>query len=66
MQNFGVNYCYQFMMMLQGRIPVRVRLFLIVDRKYTDTTQNTQIYRRRDVSLTDHQSINHNNSPRLV
>lgn len=31
MSNFSVNYCYQFMMMLQGRIPVRVRLFLIVN-----------------------------------
>jgi len=31
MNNFSVNYCYQFMMMLQGRIPVRVRVFLIVD-----------------------------------
>lgn len=31
MTNFSVNYCYQFMMMLQGRIPVRVRLFLIVN-----------------------------------
>uniref|UniRef100_A0A7S2MV84 CRAL-TRIO domain-containing protein n=1 Tax=Helicotheca tamesis TaxID=374047 RepID=A0A7S2MV84_9STRA len=29
--NFSVNYCYQFMMMLQGRVPVRVRLFLIVN-----------------------------------
>lgn len=32
MKNFSVSYCYQFMMMLQGRIPVRVRLFLIVNR----------------------------------
>jgi CRAL/TRIO domain len=31
MKNFDVNYCYQFMMMLQGRVPVRVRLFLIVN-----------------------------------
>lgn len=31
MANFSVNYCYQFMMMLQGRIPVRVRMFLIVN-----------------------------------
>ena len=31
MKNFDINYCYQFMMMLQGRIPVRVRLFLIVN-----------------------------------
>lgn len=31
MANFSVGYCYQFMMMLQGRIPVRVRLFLIVN-----------------------------------
>lgn len=31
MENFSVNYCYQFMMMLQGRVPVRVRMFLIVD-----------------------------------
>lgn len=31
MTNFSVSYCYQFMMMLQGRIPVRVRLFLIVN-----------------------------------
>jgi len=31
MENFSVNYCYQFMMMLQGRIPVRVRQFLIVN-----------------------------------
>lgn len=29
--NFSVNYCLQFMMMLQGRVPVRVRLFLIVN-----------------------------------
>jgi hypothetical protein len=29
MQNFSVDYCYQFMMMLQGRIPVRVRMFLV-------------------------------------
>ncbi|GAX22111.1 hypothetical protein FisN_6Hh359 [Fistulifera solaris] len=31
MENFSINYCYQFMMMLQGRVPVRVRLFLIVN-----------------------------------
>jgi len=31
MVNFSVSYCYQFMMMLQGRVPVRVRLFLIVN-----------------------------------
>jgi hypothetical protein len=31
MKNFDVNYCYQFMVMLQGRVPVRVRLFLIVN-----------------------------------
>uniref|UniRef100_A0A7S1VJ89 CRAL-TRIO domain-containing protein n=1 Tax=Grammatophora oceanica TaxID=210454 RepID=A0A7S1VJ89_9STRA len=31
MSNFGINYCHQFMMMLQGRVPVRVRLFLIVN-----------------------------------
>jgi hypothetical protein len=31
MQNFSVSYCYQFMMMLQGRVPVRVRMFLIVN-----------------------------------
>lgn len=29
--NFSVSYCHQFMMMLQGRVPVRVRLFLIVN-----------------------------------
>jgi len=29
--NFSVSYCHSFMMMLQGRIPVRVRLFLIVN-----------------------------------
>jgi len=29
--NFSVSYCMNFMMMLQGRIPVRVRLFLIVN-----------------------------------
>lgn len=38
MQNFSVNYCYQFMMMLQGKVPARVRLFLIVDPpKWFDT-----------------------------
>ena len=31
MSNFSVDYCLQFMKMLQGRIPVRVRLFLIVN-----------------------------------
>jgi hypothetical protein len=31
MENFSVSYCYQFMMMLQGRVPVRVRMFLIVN-----------------------------------
>jgi len=31
MSNFSVDYCYQFMMMLQGRVPVRVRMFLIVN-----------------------------------
>mmetsp|Transcript_21262 Transcript_21262/g.32706 ORF Transcript_21262/g.32706 Transcript_21262/m.32706 type:complete len:295 (-) Transcript_21262:117-1001(-) len=31
MTNFSVSYCSQFMMMLQGRVPVRVRLFLIVN-----------------------------------
>jgi hypothetical protein len=31
MQNFSVFYCYQFMMMLQGRVPARVQLFLIVN-----------------------------------
>lgn len=31
MSNFSVDYCYQFMMMLQGRVPVRVRQFLIVN-----------------------------------
>lgn len=31
MSNFSVSYCYQFMMMLQGRVPVRVRMFLIVN-----------------------------------
>jgi len=29
--NFSVNYCFQFMLMLQGRVPVRVRLFLIIN-----------------------------------
>ncbi len=29
--NFSISYCHNFMMMLQGRIPVRVRLFLIVN-----------------------------------
>lgn len=31
MSNFSVSYCAQFMKMLQGRVPVRVRLFLIVN-----------------------------------
>ena len=32
MKNFDVNYCFQFMMMLQGyTIPVKVELFLIVN-----------------------------------
>jgi hypothetical protein len=31
MANFSVSYCYQFMMLLQGKVPVRVRLFLIVN-----------------------------------
>jgi hypothetical protein len=31
MENFSVNYCLQFMQMLQGKNPVRVRLFLIVN-----------------------------------
>jgi hypothetical protein len=31
MENFSVSYCYQFMMMLQGRVPARVRQFLIVN-----------------------------------
>lgn len=30
-KNFSVDYCLQFMKMLQGRIPVRVRMFLIVN-----------------------------------
>mmetsp|Transcript_22805 Transcript_22805/g.63420 ORF Transcript_22805/g.63420 Transcript_22805/m.63420 type:complete len:283 (+) Transcript_22805:61-909(+) len=30
-ENFSVDYCFQFMKMLQGRVPVRVRLFLIVN-----------------------------------
>lgn len=29
--NFSISYCHSFMMMLQGRVPVRVRLFLIVN-----------------------------------
>lgn len=29
--NFSISYCHNFMMMLQGKIPVRVRLFLIVN-----------------------------------
>lgn len=31
MSNFSVDYCMQFMKMLQGKIPVRVRMFLIVN-----------------------------------
>jgi hypothetical protein len=31
MKNFSFDSCYQFMTMLQGKIPVRVRLFLIVN-----------------------------------
>jgi len=31
MSNFSVDYCLQFMKMLQGKIPVRVRMFLIVN-----------------------------------
>jgi len=31
MQNFSFDYCLQFMNMLQGKIPVRVRMFLIVN-----------------------------------
>jgi len=31
MTNFSVDYCFQFMKMLQGKIPVRVRMFLIVN-----------------------------------
>jgi len=31
MANFSISYCLEFMKMLQGRSPVRVRLFLIVD-----------------------------------
>lgn len=31
MENFSVDYCYQFMHVLQGRVPARVRLFLIVN-----------------------------------
>ena len=31
MSNFSIDYCFQFMMMLQGRVPVRVRMFLIVN-----------------------------------
>jgi CRAL/TRIO domain len=31
MENFSITYCLQFMMMLQGRVPVRVRMFLIVN-----------------------------------
>lgn len=29
--NFSISYCHNFMMMLQGKIPVRVRMFLIVN-----------------------------------
>jgi len=31
MTNFSFDYCLQFMNMLQGKIPVRVRMFLIVN-----------------------------------
>lgn len=31
LENFSVDYCYQFMMMLQGGVPARVELFLIVN-----------------------------------
>jgi hypothetical protein len=31
MENFNFDYCYQFMRTLQGKFPVRVRLFLIVN-----------------------------------
>ena len=32
MKNFNIDYCFRFMMMLQGYVvPVRVQLFLIVD-----------------------------------
>jgi len=31
MENFSFDYCLQFMNMLQGKIPVRVRMFLIVN-----------------------------------
>jgi hypothetical protein len=31
LSHFCVDYCYQFMMMLQGSVPGRVRLFLIVN-----------------------------------
>jgi len=31
MANFSIDYCLQFMNMLQGKIPVRVRMFLIVN-----------------------------------
>lgn len=31
MANFSVSYCLEFMRMLQGKSPVRVRLFLIID-----------------------------------
>jgi hypothetical protein len=30
-ENFQINYCHQFMMMLQGRVPARVEIFLIVN-----------------------------------
>lgn len=29
--NFSIRYCHNFMMMLQGKVPVRVRMFLIVN-----------------------------------
>lgn len=31
MTNFSVDYCKEFMKMLQGKIPVRVRMFLVVN-----------------------------------
>jgi len=31
MVNFSISYCLEFMKMLQGRVPARVRLFLIVN-----------------------------------
>jgi len=29
--NFSISYCHSFMMVLQGRVPIRVRMFLIVN-----------------------------------